>query len=138
MTVWTEISDLDLAPGQPAKSAQALALRDNVAAQAEGAVGAPKNQTDSIENDAITADKLAETQDESDWVEGRTAGVTSPNVGTYALLYLQTGSPQTAPGTIVSGTPNLMYAGTAINPSGSWQSMGYGNANVNTLWLRTG
>ena len=41
MTNWTDISDTVLEPGKPARSVDALALRDNPIAIAERANGAP-------------------------------------------------------------------------------------------------
>lgn len=42
MATWTTIPDSSLEPGKPIRSIDALALRDNPVAIAEGAVGAPK------------------------------------------------------------------------------------------------
>lgn len=42
MATWTNIPDSVLEPGKPARSVDALALRDNPIAIAEGAAGAPK------------------------------------------------------------------------------------------------
>lgn len=44
MATWTEIDDALLEPGKPARSVDALALRDNPVAIAEGAPGAPRIQ----------------------------------------------------------------------------------------------
>lgn len=41
MATWTDIPNASLEPGAPARSADAIALRDNVTALAEGASGAP-------------------------------------------------------------------------------------------------
>lgn len=59
MADWTDIPDENLLPGRPARSIDAIALRDNVTAQAEGATGAPKSQTNSYGNETITAEKFA-------------------------------------------------------------------------------
>lgn len=58
MADWTDIPDENLLPGRPARSVDAIALRDNVTAQAEGATGAPKSQTDSYGDNTITVPKL--------------------------------------------------------------------------------
>jgi hypothetical protein len=50
MATWTTIPDSSLEPGKPIRSIDALALRDNPVAIAEGAVGAPRNQLSSLEN----------------------------------------------------------------------------------------
>lgn len=42
MATWTAIPNASLEPGAPARSIDAIALRDNVTALAEGASGAPK------------------------------------------------------------------------------------------------
>ena len=44
MADWTDITDARLEPGKPARSIEALALRDNPIAIAEGATGAPRVQ----------------------------------------------------------------------------------------------
>ena len=51
MADWTDITDARLEPGKPARSIEALALRDNPIAIAEGAEGAPRltnNQSASV------------------------------------------------------------------------------------------
>lgn len=58
MTTYTSIPNSSLEPGKPIRSIDGLALRDNPIAITEGAAGAPKNQTASIQDDAITKDKL--------------------------------------------------------------------------------
>jgi len=58
MTTFTTIPNSSLEPGKPIRSIDGLALRDNPIAITEGAAGAPKNQTASIQDDAITKDKL--------------------------------------------------------------------------------
>lgn len=49
MATWTNIDDTFLEPNKPARSADALALRDNPIAIAEGAAGAPKVRTNAAE-----------------------------------------------------------------------------------------
>lgn len=143
MANWTVLTDVELEPGKPARSSQAISLRDNIIAQAEGATGAPKTQTEAIEDDAVTADKLAETTAERDWVNGRTATSSTAAVGTYAMLHYSGG--QTNPGTVRSGGLSYASAGGSIfndyAAGGSWRCMGYigagsGIDNQVTLWLR--
>ncbi|AFM54865.1 hypothetical protein B621_gp19 [Marinomonas phage P12026] len=147
MADWTDIPDENLSPNAPARSADMLAMRDNITAQAEGAAGAPKTQTAAIEDlsvtnaklsaDAVTADKLA-----PDAARLNNADTRAGEVGSYAMLNYSGGT--TIPGTVRSG--NLFYASagseTYSAASGSWRCMGYtrsGTANPSdktTLWLR--
>lgn len=63
MTDWTELTDAGLLPGQPATSAQGLALRDNPVAIAEGAEDAPKVQGQALDvykGGAVLTDGTAE------------------------------------------------------------------------------
>lgn len=53
MADWTDIPDGNLAEGQPGRSVDWLAMRDNVTALAEGAAGAPRIVQAAIDNDAI-------------------------------------------------------------------------------------
>ena len=143
MADWTDIPDDNLAPNAPARSADMIAMRDNTTAQAEGATGAPKTQTAAIDDDAVTSDKLAETTNERDWVNGRTAASSVGAVGTYAMLVLVSGSIRN-PGQTVSGS-SLRYSNangqTGSTPSGTWRCMGLTTAvgttaTATTLWLR--
>lgn len=59
MATWVNISNANLQPGAPARSVDALALRDNPIALAEGAAGAPRIQTAAIQDGAITNAKIA-------------------------------------------------------------------------------
>lgn len=59
MADWTDIPDANLEPDRPIRSVDGLALRDNPIALADGASGAPRIQTNAIENDAVTQDKIA-------------------------------------------------------------------------------
>ena len=72
MATWTTIPNASLAPGAPARSIDAIALRDNPVAIAEGATGAPIVQSKALanyieknaaytalENDFIYCDTLA-------------------------------------------------------------------------------
>lgn len=135
---WTVLTDEELAPGAPARSAQAIALRDNVEAQANGDAGAPKTQTAGIEDDAVTSDKLAETTNERDWVAGRMAANGTGAIGTYAMLRRTTSG--VVPGSTYSG--DLIYSngagGTGSAAGGTWRAMGGTNlaSSETTLFLR--
>ena len=59
MATWTTITDAALEPGKPGRSIDALALRDNVIAIAEGAAGAPKVLTAAINDLSVTTAKIA-------------------------------------------------------------------------------
>jgi hypothetical protein len=110
MADWTTIPDSSIEPGKPIRSIDGLALRDNPIAIAEGAVGAPKVQPST----AIQWGSSTNTNDERDWVLGRTAGATALAVGTYAI------------GTSGSGASSgSTVAGSSIGlGSGTWRSMG--------------
>lgn len=49
MATWTTVPDASLEPGKPIRSIDALALRDNPVAIAEGASGAPKVMTAALQ-----------------------------------------------------------------------------------------
>jgi len=55
VATWTTIPDANLEPDKPARSIDALALRDNPVAIAEGAAGAPKIDILGLENGDIAA-----------------------------------------------------------------------------------
>lgn len=154
MATWTTIPDSSLEPGKPIRSIDALALRDNPVAIAEGASGAPR----------IAAAALQTGNNERDWVLARNAGASVGAVGTYAFLG-STNTTSVTPGSTKAGSA-LRYAGiyrdnTAWNggatssvgskavttaPAGTWMCMGYdgsspiaGESNQHfgaTLWLR--
>jgi len=58
MTTWTDIDDSKLEPGAPARSVDAMALRDNPRAIAEGASGAPAVETGGLQDNAVTTSKI--------------------------------------------------------------------------------
>jgi hypothetical protein len=154
MATWTTIPDSSLEPGKPIRSIDAIALRDNPVAIAEGAPGAPK----------IEAQALDTTTDERDWVLARTANASVGAVGTYAFLG-STNTTATTPGLTKAGS-SLRYAGiyrsnstwnggttnsvgskaVTTAPAGTWMCMGHdGSSPVSgedsahygaTLWLR--
>ena len=154
MATWTTIPDSSLEPGKPIRSIDALALRDNPVAIAEGASGAPR----------IAAAALQTGTNELNWVLYRTAGASVGAVGTYAFLG-STNTTAVTPGSTKAGS-SLRYAGiyrdnatwnggaTTVGgskavttaPAGTWMCMGYdgsspigGGENSHfgaTLWLR--
>lgn len=58
MADWTDIDTQDLEPGRPARSIQAIALRDNPVAIAEGAAGAPRVRTAGLQPPAAGTSNL--------------------------------------------------------------------------------
>ena len=59
MADWTNIANTALQPGAPVRSIDGVALRDNPIAIAEGAAGAPRVQTNGIQDGAVTNAKIA-------------------------------------------------------------------------------
>lgn len=151
MATWTTIPDSSLEPGKPIRAIDALALRDNPVAIAEGASGAPR----------IAAAALQTGTNERDWVLARNAGAAVGAIGTYAFLG-ETSNTTTAAGSTRAGSA-LRYAGvgkvdetwssiglmqvgvgSATAPAGTWRAMGqsatgtFGGGSIfpATLWLR--
>lgn len=150
MATWTDVSSTVLEPGDPIRSVDIIAIKENIIALSEGASGAPK----------IAAVALNTTTNERDWVLARTAELSVGSVGSYAIL----GSINTTAvsvGNTKAGS-NLRYMGlisttsftnTAIVgggvvgsgdiPAGTWRCMGR-DASVAgdpsfygaSLWLR--
>jgi len=95
MTTFTTIPNSSLEPGKPIRSIDGLALRDNPIAITEGAAGAPKNQTASIQDDAITKDKLQSPAAGAAYLIARlviNAKSTEQGYGGADVLYFQSGS----------------------------------------------
>ena len=154
MAQWTFIDPNTLLPGDPWTSAKAQAAFENLEAIAEGAAGAPRMQTNAIQNSAVTtakiansavtAAKLATGNSERNWVLGRTASAGVGAVGTYAMLAIFSDASTSAGGTR-SGS-GLRYASAGGNISGSglagtWRAMGNtlsgaGLQERTTIWLR--
>lgn len=154
MATWTNISDTALEPGKPARSVDALALRDNPVAIAEGAAGAPRIQNAAVADGVLGSEKFQSGTAERDWVLARTAAASVGVVGSYALLYDFLSSGQSAtPGAEVAGS-SLFYASISNSdgtvqtqiysggsPAGTWRLMGYatnvgGDTKAASLWLR--
>lgn len=145
MPTWTTIPDSSLEPGKPLRSIDALALRDNPLAIAEGAPGAPRVQLPAV------VDTLA--------------AIAVGSVGSYAML-IPNNTTTYGPGSIAAGS-SLRYAdaratgrypdfdnpgilrtvGLGATPTGTWRCMGYavypapaasGVAAISggTLWIR--
>ena len=153
MAEWTTIPDDVLEPGKPIRSVDAIALRDNPVAIAEGAAGAPR-----VVDGALST---AATNTGRDWVLNRTALAQVGAVGTYAFLGETSGATTTNPGGTRAGSA-LRYAGingnsgfndnfpeislgsgTTTAPAGTWRCMGMSRGGTGagplfpaTLWLR--
>lgn len=108
MATWTNIPDSVLEPGKPARSVDALALRDNPIAIAEGAAGAPRIQTNAIQNGAVTNAKIANMNAgklNSGTVPGARLPTTYGTVGSYLLAGIRpTNSLTVASGATVAGS----------------------------------
>ena len=120
MTTYTTIPDASLEPGKPARSVDAILLRDNPLAIAEGDATAPKIGG-AIAYNGVTGD-----------------------VGTYAFLHANSSSTQYDPGDTAAGSL-LRYASAGndngVAPSGTWRCMGFSDnvaaiASRKTVWLR--
>ena len=143
MATWTDIPDSVLEPGKPARSVDALALRDNPIAIAEGAADAPRIQTNAIQNWAVTNEKIA-NMDAGKLNSGTVPGARLPTghggVGTYAFVYPRTGGPLTinwgettagsnlSPASVTADDGILMSGGSL---SGTWRIMGFRAAKPN-------
>lgn len=115
MTTYTAIPDASLEPGKPARSVDAILLRDNPIAITEGAAGAPR-----IEFAAMSH-----------------AGAVGA-VGTWAFLKLTSGTAvagDTRAGSILRYSDNINASGGT--PSGTWRCMGIiSGVNFASCWLR--
>lgn len=149
MATWTNIGDTFLEPGKPARSVDALALRDNPIAIAQGASGAPAVLSaalqdypwggEDVRNGSVGAEKLQAGATEINWVLARTASAGTSAVGSYAFL-ATFGSFTTSAGGTRSGA-DLRYSSGAGDisgtPPGTWRCMGYViGSNSASLWLR--
>lgn len=154
MATWTNIPDSVLEPGKPARSVDALALRDNPVAIAEGAAGAPKvteqaMAVNSIHGNRIRSGTVTNTQianmSAGKLNSGTVPGARMPTglggVGTYALLL---GGASISTGGTTAGS-NLFYSsaaggGSATQPGGTWRKMGHSAAGTpeegTTVWVR--
>lgn len=118
MTTYTSIPNSSLEPGKPIRSIDGLALRDNPIAITEGAAGAPKNQTASIQDDAITKDKLQSPAAGATYLISRlviNARNTDAAYGATDQLYSQSGSVGVTvlvPGVIRCSFEHRSFSGT--------------------------
>jgi len=119
MATWTDVSSTVLEPGDPIRSVDIIAIKENVIALSEGASGAPKILTDAINDAAVTSAKLATGTNERDWVLARTAGASAGAVGTYAFLRSLENADYNFGATLAGS--QLEAAGIGTNTTG-WQT----------------
>ena len=152
MATWTNIPDSLLEPGKPIRSVDALALRDNPIAIAEGAAGAPKvtenaMNANSIHGNRIRSGTVTNTQIanmnagklNSGTVPGARIPTGNGGVGTYAFVIRpetsSVGWGATTAGSSIytSGTDD--HGGPRL--SGTWRIMGRSTSTgVSTLAVR--
>jgi hypothetical protein len=89
MSTWTNVTDTVLEPGQPIRSVDIIAIKNNILAVPAGAANAPRIKTAAIDNAQVTAAKLATGNNERDWVLARYAGAAYGAVGTYTTAFSQ-------------------------------------------------
>lgn len=155
MATWTDIPNSSLESGAPARAIDATALRDNPIAITEGTVGAPKIQTAALNDLAVTAAKLATTEQMTTANVGNaTKSLAVYAVGSYIFATSLTGL-NYAPGAVIAGSSLRPASMTAIDGgdgytaalyitgsgvAGNWRCMGYSQYNSGaygtTLWLR--
>jgi hypothetical protein len=116
MATWTNVSNTVLEPGDPIRSVDIIAIKENIIALSEGASGAPKIQAAAIASGVLTNTTNVLTA---------TAGATVGALGTYCLAYATS---SIAIGNTVAGS-NLLgvnTAGSQVAPgfSGTWRNMG--------------
>ena len=145
MATWTTIPDTSLEPGKPIRSIDALALRDNPIALAEGQTGAPRIEFAALNAWYLTAGGIgtyvfARSTTASDVTFGSTiAGsalfptgaasraTVSSSISTAGLYTLSAGS-------ALTGTWRCMglydYVATSSDGSNTWSTFSA------TLWVR--
>jgi hypothetical protein len=164
MATWTDISNTVLEPGDPIRSVDIIAIKENITALSEGASGAPKIQSAALAEGAIT----------TSMVLAATAGAAVGAVGTYAMLWSANGiaaaAGETKAGSALryagftpsfggsasgatdafptNATHVMQMRGAGGTPAGTWRAMGrdasrtFSDGYVNqinggmTLWLR--
>ena len=107
MAEWTTIPDDVLEPGKPIRSVDAIALRDNPIAIAQGASGAPRVVDGALSTSATNTGR--------DWVLNRTALAQVGAVGTYIPAF-NVSTSVISPGGTIAGS-SLLYNSTDTDPS---------------------
>jgi hypothetical protein len=137
MATWTNVSSTVLEPGDPIRSVDIIAIKENVIALSEGASGAPKILTAAINDAAVTTAKLATNERITTAnVLAAIAGASAGAVGTYGSV--EPTSPITASSGSTRAGSGLRWSiegsGTL---SGTWRLLGQLSASQGgRVWLR--
>lgn len=120
MADYTAIDSATIEPNAPLISATMFALRDNPAAIAEGAAGAPRVQSAALQDYPFGAEDFQGGTAERDWVLARTSDAAPGAIGTYSIRGKSAPSPNTFP----SWSSGSTVGGSALGFSGTWMAMG--------------
>jgi hypothetical protein len=104
MATWTNVSSTVLEPGDPIRSVDIIAIKENIIALSEGASGAPK----------IAAAALNTGTNEMNWVLARYASASFGAIGTYIIAIHSTLNLDAA---FASVGPNTTVAGSVLQRS---------------------
>ena len=151
MADYTDLPNSAVTVGGIPSGTTVTALRDNPIAITEGAAGAPRIQTDAIEDSAVTNAKVANSSigaekfqtgiTEYVWVGARIAANPFNGVGAHVFAENGTGSTLDS-GDLASGSnlrpssESTSRPGVSSNISGTWRCMGYAPNNEATLFVR--
>jgi len=102
MATWTTIPDSSLEPGKPIRSIDALALRDNPVAIAEGESGAPRIVDAALGTTATNTGR--------DWVLARTALTEHDSIGSITVAWNTTTTNVASNGTIAGSSLRFLSA----------------------------
>lgn len=146
MTAWTTVSDSNLAPGDPIRSIDIIAIKDNISAMAEGSSGAPKIQTAAYDTASVTAAKLASTASELSWLVTLYLTAGAGGIGTYMFATDTSFTGVTFGSNIAGSSLKPINAGApglgGPAQSGTWKCMGLSVSagssveRASTLWWR--
>jgi hypothetical protein len=145
MATWTNVSNTVLEPGDPIRSVDIIAIKENVIALSEGASGAPKIVTAAINDAAVTTAKLATNERITTAnVLAATAGASAGAVGTYCTAVNTTNNIPIGSTTAGSSLRGINTAGAYASPGfgGTWRNMGASSGTglqsigSSSLWLR--
>jgi hypothetical protein len=113
MATWTNVPNTVLEPGDPIRSVDIIAIKENIIALSEGASGAPKIQLEALQAGIVLT---------------ATASASVGAVGTYALLFDTVYARSLAAGATAAGSSLRYSSTTAVSsgtPSGTWRVMGF-------------
>ena len=143
MTTYTAIPDANLEPDAPARSVDAILLRDNPIAISEGAAGAPKiDPINAMAHGGLVGEigtyafLIPSSSRNTDYSAGSTLAGSS-------LRYAGIGLAGPGSGPVDGATYTDVSLGFLGTPPGTWRCMGRSNNNASgtyrlnaTLWLR--